>query len=109
METHNQWVQEKLRKGAIQVRKVRGNAKPADLFTKHLPSSIKIGQLVKLFWCECRECGSLTAPMLRPLAFQGTAAREVSATALRALAGLFDTVIDLGDLNSPLASSRVTK
>ena len=49
LETHTLWVQEKVRTGAIQVRRVRGEVNPADLFTKHLPSSIKIWQLVKLF------------------------------------------------------------
>ena len=66
LETHTLWVQEKVRTGAIQVRKVRGDVNPADLFTKHLPSSIKIGQLVKLFGCEYRSGRSAAAPMLRP-------------------------------------------
>ena len=66
LETHTLWVQEKVRTGAIQVRKVRGDVNPADLFTKHLPSSIKIAQLVKLFGCEYREGRSTAAPLLRP-------------------------------------------
>ena len=40
---------------------------PAELFTKHLPSSIKIAQLVKLFGCEYRQGRSAAAPLLRPL------------------------------------------
>lgn len=67
LETHTLWVQEKVRVGAIQVRKVRGDVNPADLFTKHLPSRDKIAQLVKLFGCEYREGRSAAAPMLRPL------------------------------------------
>jgi hypothetical protein len=67
LETHTLWVQEKVRGGAIQVRKVRGDVNPADLFTKHLPSSIKIAQLVKLFGCEYRQGRSAAAPLLRPL------------------------------------------
>ena len=66
LETHTLWVQEKVRTGAIQVRKVRGDVNPADLFTKHLPSRDKIAQLVKLFGCEYREGRSAAAPMLRP-------------------------------------------
>ena len=66
LETHTLWVQGKVRTGAIQVRKVRGDVNPADLFTKHLPSSIKIAQLVKLFGCEHREGRSTAAPLLRP-------------------------------------------
>ena len=43
-----------MRVGAIQVRKVRGEVNPADLFTNDLPSRIKIAQLVKLFGFEYR-------------------------------------------------------
>jgi hypothetical protein len=49
LETHTLWVQEKVRVGAIAVRKVRGDVNPADLFTKHLPSTDKIHQLTALF------------------------------------------------------------
>ena len=66
LETHTLWVQEKVRSGQIQVRKVRGGVNPADLFTKYLPSSVKINQLVKLFGCEYREGRSAVAPLLRP-------------------------------------------
>jgi hypothetical protein len=69
LETHTLWVQEKVRTGAIQVRKVRGEVNPADLFTKHLPSSVKIAQLVKLFGCDYREGRSAAAPLLRPAEF----------------------------------------
>ena len=66
LETHTLWVQEKVRTGAIEVRKVRGDVNPADLFTKHLPSKEKIHQLVKLFGCEYRTGRSTAAPLLRP-------------------------------------------
>ena len=59
-------MQEKVRTGAIEVRKVRGDVNPADLFTKHLPSKEKIHQLVKLFGCEYRTGRSTAAPLLRP-------------------------------------------
>ena len=55
-----------MRNGHIQVRKVRGEVNPADLFTKYLPSGVKIAQLVKLFGCEYREGRSAAAPLLRP-------------------------------------------
>ena len=60
------WVQEKVRTGAIQVRKVRGDVTPVDIFTKHLPSKDKVHQLLKLFGCECRAGRSTAAPLLRP-------------------------------------------
>ena len=66
LETHTLWVQEKVRTGAIEVRKVRGDVNPADLFTKHLPSKDKIHQLTRLFGCEYRAGRSMAAPLLRP-------------------------------------------
>jgi hypothetical protein len=71
LETHTLWVQEKVRTGAIAVRKVAGEVNPADLFTKHLPSKDKIHQLTSLFGCECREGRAATAPLLRPNAANG--------------------------------------
>ncbi len=65
-ETHTLWVQEKVRTGAIAVRKVAGEVNPADLFTKHLPSKDKIHQLTALFGREYRDGSALTAPQLRP-------------------------------------------
>ena len=59
-------MQEKVRTVAIQVRKVRRDVNPADLFTKDLPSKDKIHQLVRLFGCECRAGRSVAAPLLRP-------------------------------------------
>ena len=66
LETHTLWVQEKVRTGAIEVRRVRGDVNPADLFTKHLPSKDKIHQLTRLFGCEYRAGRSMAAPLLRP-------------------------------------------
>ena len=67
LETHTLWVQEKVRVGAISVRKVRGEVNPADLFTKHLPSKDKVHQLMGLFGCEYRSGRAEAAPLLRPL------------------------------------------
>ena len=41
-ETHTLWVQEKVRTGAILVRKVQGEVDPANLFTKHFLSREKV-------------------------------------------------------------------
>ena len=66
LETHTLWVQEKVRTGAITLKKVWGEVNPADLFTKHLPSREKVHQLLGLFNCEYREGRSAAAPLLRP-------------------------------------------
>lgn len=67
LETHTLWLQEKVRTGAIVVKKVRGEVNPADLFTKHLPSREKVHQLLMLFGCEYREGRPSSAPQLRPM------------------------------------------
>ena len=66
LETHTLWLQEKVRTGAIMVKKVRGEVNPADIFTKHLPSREKVHQLMTLFGCEYREGRAVSAPLLRP-------------------------------------------
>ena len=65
VQTHTLWVQERVRSGAIELRKVCGDVNPADLFTKHLASRDRVNQLVELFNCEYREGRAHTAPELR--------------------------------------------
>ena len=60
-----------LRKGAIDVRKVKGDVNPADLFTKHLPCRDNIHQLVQLFGCEYKSGRSEAALLLRPQGSSG--------------------------------------
>ena len=52
IDTHSLWVQQAARSGRIEVRKVRGDDNPADLFTKHLPARDKVDQLVRLLGCR---------------------------------------------------------
>ena len=65
VQTHTLWVQERVRTGAVELRKVHGDVNPADLFTKHLSSRDRINQLVQLFNCEFREGRAESAPLLR--------------------------------------------
>ena len=65
VQTHTLWVQERVKSGAIELRKVNGLVNPADLFTKHLQSRERVDQLVKLFNCEYRDGRAASAPQLR--------------------------------------------
>ena len=65
IDTQALWVQERVRTGAIELRKVHGDVNPADLFTKHLSSRDRITQLVQLFNCEYRDGRAESAPLLR--------------------------------------------
>ena len=58
LECTSLWIQQRLRLGELQIRKVHVESNPADFFTKHLESKAKIEQLVSLFNCEFKD-GSL--------------------------------------------------
>ena len=59
------WIQQKVRTNEIELRKVRGDCNPADLFTKFMDSQGKLNKLVGLFGCEFRSGRSGKAPTLR--------------------------------------------
>ena len=65
LETHTLWVQGKIKNKAFELRKVRGEVNPADLFTKHLTSRDRVRNLTELFSCSFRDGRSAAAPLLR--------------------------------------------
>ena len=65
IETPSLWVQQKVRTGAIELRKIRGDANPADMFTKFLPPRDEVDSLVRIFGCEYRKGRAERAPLLR--------------------------------------------
>ena len=65
IDTRSLWIQQKLRSGALELRKVRGEVNPADLFTKHLSSEERIAQLLALLGCDYRGGRSAEAPQMR--------------------------------------------
>jgi hypothetical protein len=54
IDTQCLWIQQKVRSKAIDLRKIRGDSNPADLFTKHLLGEDKVKSLVTLLDCEFR-------------------------------------------------------
>jgi hypothetical protein len=65
IDTQCLWIQQKVRSKAIELRKVRGDLNPADLFTKHLLGEDKVRSLVTLLECEFRGGRAEAAPKLR--------------------------------------------
>ena len=59
------WLQQRLRQKDLVIRKIAGEANPADLYTKYLESKQKIEQLVGLFGGEFREGRAESAPQLK--------------------------------------------
>jgi hypothetical protein len=65
IDTQCLWLQQKVRNGSLEIRKVKGTENPADLFTKHLGSAKVVESLLALFGCEYRGGRPANAPSLR--------------------------------------------
>ena len=65
IDTRRLWLQQRLREGGIELRKIRGEVNPADLFTKHLSSEERVRSLCALFGCRFAEGRAAGAPELR--------------------------------------------
>ena len=65
VDTRSLWVQQRVRDGSLEIRKVRGEVNPADVFTKHLWSEERVTELLKLFGCRYSDGRAKGAPLLR--------------------------------------------
>ena len=54
LDTHTLWIQQAVRSKDVDLRKVPGEANPADIFTKHSLTREKLMELTKLFASEYR-------------------------------------------------------
>ena len=52
LDTHTLWIQQAVRPGRVDLGKVAGEVNPADLFTKHSLSKLRVEQLVELHGCR---------------------------------------------------------
>ena len=59
------WTQQAVRSGRVDLRKVKGETNPADLFTKHLVSRERLGMLVDLLGCRYKSGRAEVAPAMR--------------------------------------------
>jgi hypothetical protein len=79
------WIQQAVRLGRVDLRKVAGEVNPADLFTKHSLSQLRLEELVVLHGCKYLEGRAESAPLTRTGVSSKTtmasAGREVSAVA----------------------------
>ena len=62
LECTSLWIQQRIRHGELEVRKIAGEENPPDLYTKHLESKAKIEQLIGLFGGEFRGTASRGCP-----------------------------------------------
>ena len=71
IDTRSLWLQQRLREGGIELRKIRGEVNPADLFTKHLASEERVRSLCTLFGCRFTAGRAAGAPELRRTCEEG--------------------------------------
>ena len=71
------WIQQPVRDGTFELRKVKGTENPADLFTKYLTGNEKVVELLRMFGCEYMDGRPQSAPSLR--AAVGTSKGELLA------------------------------
>ncbi len=65
VDTRALWIQQRVRDHSIELRKVKGEVNPADLFTKHLSSADRVDTLLNLFGCRYASGRAAGAPLLR--------------------------------------------
>jgi len=65
LDTHTLWIQQAVRLGRVDLRKVAGEVNPADLFTKHSLSRQRLEELVVLHGCKYIGGRASTAPLAK--------------------------------------------
>ena len=65
LDTQTLWIQQAVRSGRVDLRKIGGDVNPADLLTKHMSSQDKLRKLVELFGCRFDTGRAAAAPQLR--------------------------------------------
>ena len=65
LDTHTLWVQQAVRTGRVDLRKVLGEENPADLFTKHSLTKARMERLVSLHGCKYVDGRAESAPLTR--------------------------------------------
>ena len=88
IDTHLLWIQQAVRSRRVDLRKVAGDNNPADLYTKHLASRDKVGQLVALMGCLYRAGRAETAPLTRRTESGKRVIAEADARALESMGEL---------------------
>ena len=88
LDTHTLWIQQAVRLGRVDLRKVDGEVNPADLLTKHSLSRERLEALVKLHGCEYIGGRADSAPQAREGASSKTT--MASATSSSGVVGAVD-------------------
>ncbi|HJM58771.1 MAG TPA: Ty1/Copia family ribonuclease HI, partial [Planctomycetota bacterium] len=65
LDTHTLWIQQAVRSGRVDLRKVLGSENPADLLTKHSLTKEKLAELVELHNCRYLDGRAESAPQVK--------------------------------------------
>ena len=77
LDTHTLWIQQAVRVGRVDLRKIDGEENPADILTKHSLSRHRLEKLVELHGCKYLGGRAATAPTTR----KGTSSKTTMASA----------------------------
>ncbi len=77
LDTHTLWIQQAVRAGRVDLRKIDGEENPADILTKHSLSRHRLEKLVELHGCKYLGGRAATAPTTR----KGTSSKTTMASA----------------------------
>jgi len=83
--THLLWIQQAVRCGRFELRKVDGEQNPADLFIKHMVTREKLAALVKMLGCEYRGGRAASAPLTRTTTTGRTTIAEAEVNGIEAM------------------------
>ena len=89
LDTHTLWIQQALRTKRVDLRKVDGEANPADLLTKHSLSRQRLEDLVALYGCRYRDGRAESAPSVR----KGASSRMTMAAADQEIGGVTEPTV----------------
>ena len=81
LDTQTLWIQQAIRAGKVDLRKVAGESNPADLLTKHSLTQAPMEMLAQLHRCRYTEGRAESAPMTR----KGGTAKATTASVVEEL------------------------
>ncbi len=87
LDTHTLWIQQAVRTGRVDLRKVPGDQNPADLLTKHSLTRARMDKLVSLFGCYYLGGRAESAPLTRTGASGKTTMADMNTRDIGAIQG----------------------
>ena len=109
LDTHTLWIQQAVRLGKVDLRKIAGEVNPADLLTKHSLSRMRLEKLVELHGCRYLGGRAKSAPQTRRAAPGRVtmAAADIELNSVQPLAGDITSQEETGGAGGAAEASPV--